>query len=232
MFGRLIGHTKMIKMHKRQYCYGIHSKRMFTLIEMLVVIAIISILSAMLLPALSKSVHMARQIECANKLKQFGIIFNLYFTDYNNFAPNCTWSKIFTLNYIEDDSLWKCAESPNSNDVGSTLYTTYFYTGVFYDSELFFCSYANPLHHIRVTSIKKPSSKILITETWGDTYSYGSLKHTANYINNLTTRNIHDGGANFLYADGHVDRLNLFVSEQYESVTAYPNILNYKPLKE
>lgn len=45
----------------------------FTLVEMLVVIAIIGLLAAMLMPAISTAREQARGVECASNLKNFGV---------------------------------------------------------------------------------------------------------------------------------------------------------------
>lgn len=61
----------------------------FSLIELLVVISIIAILTALLLPALNKARGMARSIACVGNLRQLGLATQSYVTDYNGWLLTC-----------------------------------------------------------------------------------------------------------------------------------------------
>ena len=58
-------------------------KQKFTLIELLIVIAIIAILAAMLLPALNQARDRAKSTQCVNNLKQIGT-YTTFYADANN----------------------------------------------------------------------------------------------------------------------------------------------------
>jgi prepilin-type N-terminal cleavage/methylation domain-containing protein len=63
----------------------------FTLIELLVVIAILGILSALLLPVLSKAKNRASQVTDLNNLKEQTTAINLYCSDHDDIIPWPNW---------------------------------------------------------------------------------------------------------------------------------------------
>jgi prepilin-type N-terminal cleavage/methylation domain-containing protein len=59
----------------------------FTLVELLIVVAIVGILLALMLPAVQKARESARKTQCANNLKQVGLAMHAYMIDFKAFPP-------------------------------------------------------------------------------------------------------------------------------------------------
>lgn len=81
--------------------WGSRSFRGFTLIELLVVISIISVLVALLLPALQQARAVARGTQCLALLKQYGVANHLYADTWDNWTAPCMmngWNKWFVGN--------------------------------------------------------------------------------------------------------------------------------------
>jgi prepilin-type N-terminal cleavage/methylation domain-containing protein len=72
--------------------FGNDNKRGFTLIELLVVISIISLLMAILLPALQNAREASRKVQCGSGLRQIGMLLHIYCQDNRDWMPSVwTW---------------------------------------------------------------------------------------------------------------------------------------------
>lgn len=110
--------------------------RGFTLIELLVVIAIIAILASILFPVFSRARAKARQTSCLSNLKQLGLAYHSYATDYDDLLPNLGPSKAnwtygwyqdpsfvayfrttygALLPYIKNGQIWYCQDDPQKS---------------------------------------------------------------------------------------------------------------------
>ena len=80
-------------------CHRNHGRLAFTLVEMLVVIAIIGVLAALLLPAVQAvqaARESARRTECNNNIRQIMAAMQNHYSNFESFPaglPTCTWRR-------------------------------------------------------------------------------------------------------------------------------------------
>jgi prepilin-type N-terminal cleavage/methylation domain-containing protein len=68
-------------------------RKAFTLVELLIVIAVIAILAGMLLPAFKRAREAARKTVCLSNQKQIGLGLMMYTPDFGDWTPQGLWSK-------------------------------------------------------------------------------------------------------------------------------------------
>jgi prepilin-type N-terminal cleavage/methylation domain-containing protein len=109
-------------MSPSNYGTGKSQQRGFTLVELLVVIAVISVLAGMLLPALENAMAQARTIQCTSNLKQTGTVTTFYANDNENILftaldnePNSyAWPAfVVSQGYLGDDTDLKTNSQAN-----------------------------------------------------------------------------------------------------------------------
>src|SRR6266481_237385 len=94
------------------------SRRALTLVELLVVMAIVAILFGLLLAGVQQVRAAAARIQCGNNLKQLGLALHNYHDTQRSFPPGCSYLNgkspqphmswlARVLPYVEQDALWR-----------------------------------------------------------------------------------------------------------------------------
>jgi prepilin-type N-terminal cleavage/methylation domain-containing protein/prepilin-type processing-associated H-X9-DG protein len=168
-------------------------KRAFTLLELVVVVAIIGILAAILFPVLTRTKENPTRYSCQSNLKLLGLGFVQYAQDYEGFLPSTKmgatsgWAAA-VYPYVKSRTIFQCPatqnQAPNSTDYFFNMRLSRGYS----------------------PNIKWPSITILGGDGDDDMPLWAHMRQIPTYWLSDETSPAwrHRGTANYLFADGHV----------------------------
>lgn len=94
----------------------------FTLVELLVTIAIIAILAAFLIPALTKAREKARRVNCLANLKNMGIAMRTYANEFDAGFPDGNnaigLEKLLAQGYLKTSKIFTCPSTTTTYTEG------------------------------------------------------------------------------------------------------------------
>ena len=207
------------------------ARRGFTLVEILVVLAIVSLLAALLMAAFSRAREQGRRTTCTSNLKQIGLAMQLY-TDDNSYAmpptmavnaakQMVTWADLL-LSYVKTEQIYVCPTDPMQKTTFSQFAISYGYNqdiGEVVDPTLVTNNLRKPVSEYQII---KPAATVLVTDAgttstpglsplqWpvieGGTFQISdAFTHDTKGNGFLPAPHArHSGQTNVLWADGHV----------------------------
>ena len=222
-------------------------RRAFTLIEILVVIAIIGILSALLFPVLKTARENGRKTACLSNMKELGLAFQQYAQDSRSKYPLAAnyqaWEPGFAhwvaggknanlVTIVLPTSPTATIADPKSanaaNVEGGALFPYVKSTAIyvcpsneFRDEIKLSYSMNCALSGLSTTKVRAPGDTVLLVDekfpTDGWFYARDYCPGSAGCSTD-TLQSAHNGGGNLLFADGHV---KFYTNDQF--------VLDYSP---
>ena len=197
-------------------------KQRFTLIELLIVIAVIAILAALLLPALNNARSISIGIKCLSNIRQIGGIYALYGTDYRDQIPSpysmrnnsgadySFFEKLASLYKIPfgknaENGIFRCPAYPREGYLGNSFYTSY--GGNTYGLTGQQSPSASGANQRTTVFFKQPSRTVFL----GENHNHHRVDMAGTVLppethTNATIAFRHNGKASFSFADAHAEQ--------------------------
>ena len=205
-----------------------HSRLAFTLVELLVVMAIVAILASLLLPSLGAAKARARTVQCQSNLRQLGLALESYTTDTGRYprlhtaAFTYAWPGDLLGHLSGSVGVFRC---PSTSADFAWVTNTHGTDGVFpynlnYQSQF---SYGyNHMGTLNVSGlgldlgpdglsanrVKNPADMLALGDSDGDGFGEGFISYYRLPILSFVPHapgDRHSAGANVVFCDGHVE---------------------------
>lgn len=163
-------------------------KKIFTIVELLIVIAVIALLAGLAFPVLNKAMAQSRKTSCVNNLRQIGISINGYVNDYRGFLPSAIRIgdgpsdplSIPNIVKIDKKEIFQCPADTKKVYEEMTYYGRY---GTSYEWNIWYNN--RPIESVKLSVL-------------GNTVKTPLMLDAENFHGSL--------GKNYLYHDGRVSR--------------------------
>jgi len=207
--------SAIIERHSPTHPLKIHTrKRGFTLVELLIVIAIIVALTAIAVPIYRSLLTRSHAVKCFNNLRQIGLATMMYAGDNNMTLPvtshqrragGVSWT-ISLQPYASGTIAFKCAQDEDAVRPYTYLINDYLTPNP---------SGAPQLDFSRLAKIERPSATLLFAEA-SASYKNTDHFHFSPYHGGVVPFSefasqvaieCHGDKANYLFTDGHVESL-------------------------
>lgn len=223
--------------NKNPYCLDMKSWlcRDFTLIELLIVIAVIAILAAMLLPALRRARLKAYEIECRNNLRQQGNMIVNYSAEFNGWAPPLLNDDTGSIK-LWSSFIWEYMYGDKDSRFGIPGYNQqYYYSKPGYRNTVFHCPARDDSPHpehswiisyaynykfapqdsninylrspLRIIRLRRPSLTSVIMDSNSPSVDTSALPCYGGLMGDAQTSR-HFSNVDLVYADVHVDSMS------------------------
>lgn len=211
------------------------AKSGFTLVELLVVLAVICILVALLFPVFSRVRENARRTTCMSNLKQIGLGMQQYISDYDGVTPSIyvditsdpggsdpggtakghirgyNW-RVQTFSYIKSTEIFRCPSNPmNKESATVTSAAQPIQVNVSYAANYGTGGLGAFSNAVASPAVTLKESEI---EKPAETISIAETTSTSPEMDMDDNANIgklfagHNGTSNYLFVDGHVKALS------------------------